>query len=291
MSSGQPPRNIHIRLLPILLALIAAGILIAKGWQAGPFGRHQIVALNPDQESQLGAQAFQKVLQESDVVPNGPIVGVVRRIGGRLAEASNNKDVLAALKLKPQRFEWQYRVVRSDQVNAFCLPGGKVVVYTGILPVAETEDGLATVLGHEIGHALAHHGAERMAQQQLVQLGQAAAYQALGDLDPRRQREIMAVLGAGSQFGILLPFSRKHESEADHIGLLLMAAAGYDPAESIQFWQRMEKRGGGGKRSEFTSTHPSHEHRARDLKHWQAEAEPLYDRSDTQRGERRLPRP
>jgi predicted Zn-dependent protease len=156
--------------------------------------------------------------------------------------------------------------------------------------VAETEDGLATVLGHEIGHALAHHGAERMAQQQLVQLGQLAVAQSIGDLDPRQQREVMGLLGAGSQFGILLPFSRKHESEADHIGLLLMAAAGYDPREAIDFWQRMEKIGG-GQRLEFTSTHPSHEHRARDLKHWLTEAEPLYAASDKQRGQRRLPRP
>ena len=290
MSSGQPTRNVQIRLLPVLLALLAAGILIAKGWQAGPFGRHQVVALSPQQESQLGAQAFQQVLQESDVVRDGPIVAVVRRIGGRLADASKYKDVLARLQLKPQRFQWEYRVVDSRQVNAFCLPGGKVVVYTGILPVAETEDGLATVLGHEIGHALAHHGAERMAQQQLVQLGQIAVAQSIGDLDPRQQREVMALLGAGSQFGVLLPFSRKHESEADHIGLLLMAAAGYDPREAIDFWQRMEKIGGGTRR-EFTSTHPSHEHRARDLKHWLTEAVPLYADSDKQRGQRPLPRP
>jgi predicted Zn-dependent protease len=290
MLSGQPARNVQIRLLPILLPLIVAGLIIARGWQAGPFGRHQIVALTPDQESRLGAQAFQQTLQESQVVRDGPIVAVVRRIGGRLAEASNNKGVLSALRLKPQRFRWEYSVVRSSQANAFCLPGGKVVVYTGILPVAETEDGLATVLGHEIGHALAHHGAERMAQQQLVRLGQVAVAQSLGDLDPQRQREILSLLGAGSQFGILLPFSRKHESEADHIGLLLMAAAGYDPSESIHFWQRMESIGG-GRRNEFTSTHPSHEHRVRDLKRWLAEAEPLYAASDKQRGQHPLPRP
>jgi predicted Zn-dependent protease len=290
MSSDQPTRNVPIQLLPLLLALLAAGLLIAKGWQTGPFGRHQVVALSPQQEAQLGAQAFVHVLQEADVVREGPIVAVVRRIGSRLADASNNKHVLARLQLKPQRFQWEYRVVRSRQVNAFCLPGGKVVVYTGILPVAETEDGLATVLGHEIGHALAHHGAERMAQQQLVQLGQLAIASSLGDLDPRQRREVMALLGAGSQFGILLPFSRKHESEADHIGLLLMAAAGYDPHEALHFWQRMQRMSSGS-RLEFTSTHPSHEHRIRDLKHWLAEAEPLYAESDKQRGQRLLPLP
>lgn len=120
MSSAPPSRNVHIRLLPILLALIVAGILIAKGWQAEPFGRHQIVALSPQQESQLGAQAFQQVLQESDVVRDGPIVAVVRRIGGRLAE-SNDREVLARLQLKPQRLQWEHRVVRSRQVNACCL--------------------------------------------------------------------------------------------------------------------------------------------------------------------------
>jgi predicted Zn-dependent protease len=288
MSYGQPAGNVRIRLLPILFALIAAVVIIVRGWQSGPFGRHQIVAMSPQQEAQLGAQAFQQVQQTSDVVRDDSIVSVVRHIGGRLAEASNNRDVLTQLKLKPQQFHWEYRVVRSREVNAFCLPGGKVVVYTGILPVAQTEDGLATVLGHEIGHALAHHGAERMAQQQLVQLGQAAIASSLSDLDPRQQRQVMGLLGAGSQYGLLLPFSRKHESEADHIGLLLMAGAGYDPREAILFWQRME-RTGGGQRSEFASTHPSHEHRVRDLKEWLPEAMQLYRASENQRN-RPLPR-
>jgi len=290
MSSGQPTRPVQIRLLPILFALIAAGLIIAKGWQAGPFGRNQVVALTPEQESQFGAQAFQQTLHESEVVRDDRIVAVVRLIGGRHANASTNKDVLSALRLKPQRFRWEYSVVRSREVYAFCLPGGKVVVDIGILPVAETEDGLSTVLGREIGHALAHHDAERMAQQQLVSLGQAAIAQSLGDLDPRQQREIMGLLGAGSRFGILLPFSRKHESGADHIGLLLMAAAGYDPSQAIHFWQRME-RIGGGKRSESISTHPSHEHRVLDLKRWLVEAKPLYAASDKQRGQCPLPRP
>jgi metalloendopeptidase OMA1, mitochondrial len=173
--------------------------------------------------------------------------------------------------------------VRSKQVNAFCLPGGKVVVYTAIFPVAENEAGLATVLGHEIGHALAHHGAERMAQEQLVKLGQLAVTESIDRLDPNQRQELYAVLGAGSRFGVLLPFSRKHESEADHIGLILMAAAGYDPREAIRFWQRMEEGSRGGQHAELMSTHPSHEHRIRDLEGWMSEALALYEKSERQK--------
>ncbi len=288
MASDTPPRRPSIHVLPILLAALFGLFLVLKGCQEGPFGRRQVVALNPSQEAQLGAQAFRQVLQESDVVESGPAVDAVERVGRRLAKATTSPEVLRALRLKPQDFQWAFRVVRSRQVNAFCLPGGKVVVYTGILPVARTEAGLATVLGHEIGHALAHHGAERMAQQQLVQLGQVAIASSLGDLDPRQQQTVLALLGVGSQYGILLPFSRRHESEADHIGLILMAAAGYDPRESVHFWSRMEK-AGGRQPAEFASTHPSHERRIDDLRRWLPEVLPLYEHSDKADGNRLLP--
>src|SRR5262249_16589289 len=195
----------------------------------------------------------------------------------RLAKASNSPEFLRATGIKPQNFTWEYRLVRSRQVNAFCLPGGKVVVYTGILPVCETEAGLATVMGHEIGHALAHHGAERMAQERLVAIGTTAVAGSLDNVSPQQRQMIYGVLGAGSKFGILLPFSRKHESEADHIGLLLMAAAGYNPEEASVFWGRMQKAAGGGKPPEFMSTHPSDQHRAAALRGWLNQAMPLYD--------------
>ncbi len=279
-----------IRWLPLVLGLIAAGVMLARGCDEGPFGQHIVVALSPQQEAALGAQSFQHILQESDVVSDDPAVGVVNRIGERLAKAAADPDFLEILKLKPQKYDWEFRVVRSRQVNAFCLPGGKVVVYTGILPVCETENGLATVMGHEIGHALARHGAQRMAQQQLVQIGQVAVAGSVGDLPPEQQQAIMVALNAGSQYGILLPYSRGHESEADHIGLLLMAAAGYDPNAAITFWKRMSKVGG-KKPPEFASTHPNDERRAGDLEKWLPQALSLYRRSAKQDGERKLPAP
>jgi predicted Zn-dependent protease len=284
------PREPRLRLLPLLIGLLAIAAVAVKGCQQGPFGRHQIVALNSKEEAALGAQAFDKVLNESNVVDGGDVVRVVRRIAGRLEASAAKPEVLRDLRLRGQQFDWQVRVVRSGQVNAFCLPGGKIVVYTGILPVARTESGLATVMGHEIGHALAHHGAERMAQQQMVIIGQQAVAGSMSDMDPRSQRAILGMLGAGSQMGILLPFSRRHESEADHIGLLLMAGAGYDPRQSIAFWGRMEQMAGSRKVSEFTSTHPSHERRARDLEGWLPQALPLYEASD-KASDDRLPEP
>ena len=205
------PRRLGIRLLPIVLAILAAGFVAMKGCQEGPFGRRQIVALNPQQEKALGAQAFQEVLSSAQVVRDGPTVDAVRGVARRLANASGGERFLEAVGLPKQQFEWEVRRVRSQEVNAFCLPGGKIVVYTAILPVCESEAGLATVMCHEIAHALAHHGAERMAQQQIAQIGVTAAGASLGDIDPRKRDQIMAALGAGAQFGILR-YSRKHES-------------------------------------------------------------------------------
>ncbi|MFO0807137.1 MAG: M48 family metallopeptidase [Gemmataceae bacterium] len=271
-----------IRLAPIILGLVAVGAFLIKSCQTGPFGRQQLVAVNPAQEAQLGSQAFQQVLAEErgNVLPaDVPISQAVQRIARRLAAVANDPQILAATKLQQQSFDWQARVVRSDTVNAFCLPGGKIVVYTGIVPVAQTSGGLAVVMGHEIAHALAHHGAERMAQNQIVQIGASSVAGSLGDMPPNQQRAVMAMFGMGAKFG-LLKYSRSHESEADHIGLLLMAAAGYDPREATSFWARMGQVSKGAAPPEYLSTHPSHQTRIADLKRWTPEALPLYERSN-----------
>jgi predicted Zn-dependent protease len=288
---GRGPRRLGVRLLPLLLAGLAAAFIAFKGCQEGPFGRQQIVALNPQQEQQLGLEAYQEVLGKSDVVRDGPAVTAVKRVTGRLEDAVRNPEFLRAVGLKePPDYSWDVRLVRSEQVNAFCLPGGKMVVYTAILPVCETDAGLATVMGHELSHALAHHGAERMAQTQIAQVLLGGAAGSLGDMDPQQRVQVLRVLNAGAQFGIL-KYSRKHESEADHMGLFLMSAAGYDPHETVKFWERMQSatKGGGGT-PEFMSTHPSHETRIRDLTDWIPEALPLYKANPAPAGEERLPR-
>jgi predicted Zn-dependent protease len=272
----------EVRVVPIAIGLIVVLALVFKGCQEGPFGRRQLVNMSPEQEYRIGAQAFREVLSKSDVVESGPVVDAVRGVGQRLARAAEDPELRKLFRVRPDaRFGWDFRVVRSREANAFCLPGGKVVVYTGILPVCQTEGGLAAVMGHEIGHALARHGAERMAQDQLVKIGQMAAAVSLSDMDWRKRAQVMALLGAGAQVGIMLPYSRSHESEADHIGLLLMARAGYNPIEAVEFWERMSKLGGGS-RPTFLSTHPSHGQRIAQLREWLPEARQIYANSRPQ---------
>lgn len=283
-----PGFNLGTRMIPIVIGLIAIGVTMARGCQQGPFGRAQVVAMNAQQEAQLGLQAFQEVLSDARVVRRGPTVEAVREVTERLIQATKSAEFQRRIGTKIPDFKWELEVVDEKQVNAFCLPGGKMVVYTAILPVAETDAGLATVVGHEISHALAHHGSERMAQTQIANIGLTAAGASIGDMDPGARQQLMQMMNAGAKFGIL-GYSRSHESEADRMGLLLMAAAGYDPRESIRFWERMSSASGGGAPPEFMSTHPSHGTRVRDLTNWIPEAMPLYEHSESKSGTRVLP--
>lgn len=251
-----------IRLLPIaLFGLYLAYYYFSNQEEVAMTGRSQLIDISHEQEMALGLQSYQQILSESNVLRSGQSVELVREIGYRLAKVIDNDP----------GFDWEFNVIDSDQANAFALPGGKVAVYTGILPIVQNVDGLSAVMGHEIAHAIARHGAERMAHQKLVQYGSMAAGMALGSMDVGTQRMIMGALGMGAQYGVLLPFSRKHESEADYMGLIYTARACFDPREAPEIWVRMGEHSKGHP-SEFMSTHPSHETRIRQLNEWMPEA-------------------
>jgi predicted Zn-dependent protease len=252
--SDYPTGRRRVVLFPIIIALLVMAVQYFRSERVvnPETGRVAHVALSEGQEAALGIQSYRDVLSQSKVIDSGPEVDLVKRVAGRLVGTTGETG---------RKFEWRVSVVQDPQVNAFCLPAGKMVVYTGIIPVAETEAGLATVLGHEMAHATSRHGAQRLLQTKLANtfFAGAQASMALSDMDFQKKAAIMAAVGAGAQYGVLLPFSREHETEADVIGLHYMARAGYDPREAIKFWQRMEDATKGGRQPpEFASTHPSH---------------------------------
>ena len=259
-------------IVPLVIAvLVMLGQFMRSEKVVNPeTGRKARVALSHEQEESLGLQSYQEVLSQARVIQSGPEYELVRRVAERLAPVTGEaaKD-----------FKWAVSVVDSDQANAFCLPGGKIVVYTGILPYTKTEAGLAAVMGHEMAHAVARHGSERLLKTSLAQtfMMGATASLSMSDMDYQQRRAAMAALGAGAQYGVLLPFSRNHESEADQMGLLYMARGGYDPREAITFWQRMAQ-AGGGQPPEFASTHPSHETRIRDIESFLPKALAEYEK-------------
>ncbi len=261
----------HIKWLPILLAglFLAYQYFSSEKFVNPETGRKSHVGMSAEQESALGFQSYQQVLAQSQTIDSGPDLEIVKRVASRLASATGQAG---------SKFDWRVSLIRDDKVNAFCLPGGKIVVYTGILPVAQNEAALATVLGHEMAHATSRHGAQRVLQQNLTQTALTGVAVSLGDMDYDKQRMVMGALGAGAQYGVLMPFNRKDESEADHIGLIYMARAGYDPQESIRFWQRMEHTGS-AQPPEFLSTHPSHGTRVQQLESWMPQALEEYGRA------------
>ena len=262
----------HVAILPILLALAFVGFkwLTAERVVNPETGTVSRVGLDPQQEQALGLQAYQQVLQENsgNVIQSGPEYDQVTRVVRRLASAAMEKSKV--------QYQWRVSVVRSQQVNAFCLPGGEIVVYTAILPLAQNDAGLATVLGHEMGHATSRHGAARMFREQLTQTAISGVAGGLGNMDPQQQQQVMTALGAVGRYGLSLPFSRDQESEADHVGLLYMARAGYDPHEAEQFWQRMDEQAGGRQPPQFASDHPSNGQRIQQIREWMPDAEKEY---------------
>jgi predicted Zn-dependent protease len=263
--------RILVRVIPILIALLVVFFQRCSAHKiVNEAGRTARLGLNAEQELALGAQAYRQVLSESRTVNAGAPYEMVKRCADRLTLATGEAG---------KNFKWAVSLVQSAQANAFCLPGGKIVVYTGILPVAQTETGLAVVMGHELAHATLHHGAERVLQQQTTNTLLTGVNFSLGDMNYEQRRQIMGLIGAGAQIGYILPFSRDHESEADSVGLRYMARAGYDPREAVAFWQRMTTQAGKGSTPQFLSTHPAHETRIERLKKDLPKAIEIYNAS------------
>jgi predicted Zn-dependent protease len=223
-------------------------------------GRHQLIIVSEEEELGLGAAAYKKTLTSSKLSTDAATTAMVRRVGERIAKAADRPD-----------YKWEFNLVEDKTPNAFCLPGGKVVVYTGILPYTKDETGLAVVMGHEVAHALARHGAERMSTGELAGIAGKTAAIIFGGGNPESEKQVEQAFGIGSNVGVLLPFSRHQESEADEIGLVLMAKAGYDPRQAVDFWKRMAQ-GQNGAPLEFLSTHPSDQTRITRIEGWIPEA-------------------
>lgn len=221
--------------------------------------------VSEEKEIALGLKSYNKILSGTKRSQNFQQASMVRGVGKRIAAVANRPD-----------YQWEFNLIEDDKmVNAFALPGGKVAVYTGILPVTRDEAGLATVMSHEVAHALARHGGERMSTGLLAQFGMIALEQGLAGESPNRIMAFKTAYGVGAKVGFILPFSRKQELEADRIGLFLMAKAGYDPREAVHFWERMAQLDQ-SKAPEFLSTHPSDIKRIQQLKKWLPEAQRLF---------------
>jgi len=208
--------------------------------------RRQLILIPESSEIKLGEDAFRKIIKESKLSNNLDIVDKVKKVGSRIAKASNRTN-----------YKWEFIVIEDDNTaNAFCLPGGKIGIYTGILPYTKDEKGLAAVIGHEVGHAIARHGAERMSTALLAQAGQIALNLIVDIDDPMVLDALNKAYGLGTEIGVILPFSRKQELEADRIGISLMNQAGYNPLGALEFWKRMKESRQGKKPIVYFSTHP-----------------------------------
>lgn len=237
--------------------LVCAAAAMILSCATNPFTGKKTMAFVPD--SSLFASSFQQYsefLQEHKVITGTSDAQMVQKVGNKIRKAAEQWLSAHGYSNYLKDYKWEYKLVQDDAVNAWCMPGGKIVVYTGLLKVSKNEAGLATVMGHEVAHALANHGQQRMSASLLQQLGAVGVTAATGKTNEETRQLAMMAYGAGSNVAGMMPFSRKHESEADRIGLTLMAIAGYDPSEALSFWKRMSSQGGSSV-PEMLSTHPS----------------------------------
>ncbi len=258
----------------LLLALI---VLYGVGCAVMPITGRRSLSIVPSSELQaMSLTQYDEFLKTNQLSSDAQATAMVKRVGGRIQKAVEQFFAEQGDAARLEGYAWEFNLVQDDTVNAWCMPGGKVVVYTGLLPVAQDETGLAVVMGHEIAHAVANHGGERMSQEMLAQMGGKALGAALEKKTEQTKTIFMGAYGLGTKFGALLPYSRLHESEADHMGLVFMAMAGYDPRQAAGFWRRMSQSGGGGAPMEFLSTHPADDKRAAKLEALLPEAMKYY---------------
>lgn len=261
-----------------ILVIAAFLALVVACSQNAITGRNQLTLYNEADIQSLASQEYRQFLSQNKVVSTSASkdAEMVRRIGTRLTTAINSYYNQKGLQKELEGYQWEYNLVNSNEVNAWCMPGGKIVVYTGLLPVTQNEAALAVVMGHEIAHALARHGNERMSRGALQQLGGQALSVAVANKTPAAQNLLLSAYGIGSNVGVMLPFSRNQELEADRYGLIFSAMAGYNPQEAIPLWERMEKAGNGQKPPEFLSTHPAEQKRIEQLRQLMPEALKYY---------------
>ena len=253
----------------LVLGLLCLAVIVTACSHVPLTGRRRLLLVGEAAELELGMNTYKDILEKSTLSNDAEAVRRVRTIGTRVAGITG----------KPE-YEWEFNLIEADTVhNAFCLPGGKVAVYTGILELASDDDELATVMAHEIAHAIARHGAERMSQMLLVQLGGIALDEAMKNKSQKTIEIAQVAYGAGATLAYILPYSRTHESEADYLGLVYMAKAGYDPRAAVRFWRKMQREAAGRESPEFLSTHPSSGTRIEDLERWMPEALGYYQKA------------
>jgi predicted Zn-dependent protease len=253
----------------LILAIVCLAFALAACSHVPLTGRRRFLLVDEGTELELGIKTYNDVLEKSTLSSDAAAIGRIRTIGTRVADVTGKKD-----------YDWEFNLIEADTVyNAFCLPGGKVAVYTGILELASTDDEVAVVMAHEIAHAIARHGGERMSQMLVVQLGGIALDEAMKKQSQKTIDIARVAYGVGAGLLYVLPYSRTHESEADYMGLIYMAKAGYDPRAAVRFWQKMQREYAGQEPPEFLSTHPSSDTRITDLQGWMPEALTYYEKT------------
>ena len=262
--------------VPLAVLLLAATFVVPACKTVPGTGRSQFNIMSEESENQMGEQAYADMKQQSKLITSGKDYEMVKRVGARIADAAKQMYPDPA-----KDFDWEIVLIDEPKtVNAWCMPGGKMAVYTGLLPITQDEDSLAIVVGHEVGHAVARHGGERMSQDAVFQGVVQAVSMGTGKMDPGQRDALMQALTGVGTYGVMLPFSRSHESEADELGLYLAADAGYDPQAALGLWDRMGAASAGGAPPEFLSTHPSEASRKEHLKELMPKALKIREQSN-----------